>query len=126
RGIPCDAIYLDIDYMDGYRCFTWNRKHFPDPKALVASLKEQGFHTVAMIDPGIKEDRDYFVYREGLEKDMFVKTPDGEVAKGPVWPGFCAFPDFTTPEVRDWWGKLYSELYNDTGLSGFWNDMNEP
>jgi alpha-glucosidase len=92
RGIPCDAIYLDIDYMDGYRCFTWNRKHFPDPKALVASLKEQGFHTVAMIDPGIKEDRDYFVYREGLEKDMFVKTADGEVAKGPVWPGFCAFP----------------------------------
>ncbi|MFN7832099.1 MAG: glycoside hydrolase family 31 protein [Bacteroidota bacterium] len=126
RGIPCDAIYLDIDYMDGYRCFTWNRKHFPDPKALVASLREQGFHTVAMIDPGIKEDRDYFVYREGLEKDMFVKTPEGEVAKGPVWPGFCAFPDFTNPEVRTWWGKLYEDLYNEAGLSGFWNDMNEP
>ena len=22
--IPCDAIYVDIDYMDGFRCFTWN------------------------------------------------------------------------------------------------------
>jgi alpha-glucosidase len=30
--IPCDAIYLDIDYMEGFRCFTWNKEYFPDPK----------------------------------------------------------------------------------------------
>ena len=126
RQIPCDAIYLDIDYMDGYRCFTWNKKHFPDPKRLVDSLRQQGFQTVAMIDPGIKEDSEYAVYQEGLEKGMFVRTADGGVAKGPVWPGFCAFPDFTDPKVRDWWGDLYVDLYGNIGLSGFWNDMNEP
>ena len=126
EAIPCDAIYLDIDYMDGYRCFTWNESHFPNPKRLISDLQEQGFETVVMIDPGIKEDPAYDVYRKGLELGMFVRTIDGEVAKGPVWPGFCAFPDFTDPKVRAWWGQLYSDLYQHLGVSGFWNDMNEP
>jgi alpha-glucosidase len=34
--IPCDALYLDIDYMDGFRCFTWNKDYFPDPKTELA------------------------------------------------------------------------------------------
>lgn len=124
--IPCDAIYLDIDYMDGWRCFTWDYEHFPDPTKLIADLLDLGFQTVVMIDPGIKEDPDYSVYSEGLEQDMFLRTADGDVVKAPVWPGFCAFPDFTHPGVREWWGKLYQQLYAEQGVSGFWNDMNEP
>ena len=126
REIPCDALYLDIDYMDSYRCFTWDAERFPDPKRLVDDLRTRGFETVVMIDPGIKEDPGYFVYQEGLAKNMFVRTADGDVAKAPVWPGFCAYPDFTHPEVRAWWGELYRELYQGVGVSGFWNDMNEP
>lgn len=124
--IPCDAIYLDIDYMDGFRCFTWNREHFPDPQGLIEALRERGFQTVVMIDPGIKEDPDYAIYLEGVEKGMFVRSPDGALAKGPVWPGFCAFPDFSDPEVREWWGELHRTFYIELGVSGFWNDMNEP
>ena len=30
--LPCDVIYLDIDYMDGFRCFTWDNEKFPHPK----------------------------------------------------------------------------------------------
>ena len=56
RGIPCDVIYLDIDYMDGYRCFTWNNKNFPDPKKMIADLARDGFKIVTIIDPGIKQD----------------------------------------------------------------------
>ncbi len=126
RKIPCDAIYLDIDYMDGFRCFTWSKNHFPDPGQLIADLKADGFETVLMVDPGIKEDPEYFVYREGTEQGMFLRTADGELAKAPVWPGFCAFPDFTQPAVRSWWGDLHRELYAELGVSGFWNDMNEP
>jgi alpha-glucosidase len=126
RNIPCDAIYLDIDYLDGYRCFTWDAKAFPNPKKLVDDLLEMGFQTVTMIDPGIKEDPNYAVYREGLEHNMFIRTVDGVVAKAPVWPGFCAFPDYTNPDVRAWWGMLYTSLYKDIGIAGFWNDMNEP
>ncbi len=125
-NIPCDALYLDIDYMDGYRSFTWNRSYFPDPEGLVQALRKEGFHVVAMVDPGIKEDPAYAVYREGVEKGVFVRSSDGAVVKSPVWPGFCAFPDFSDPEVRAWWGDLYREMYCEMGIDGFWNDMNEP
>ncbi len=123
--IPCDAIYLDIDYMDGFRCFTWDQAHFPDPKGLVDELRALGFRTVLMLDPGIKEDPAYAVYQEGVAGDHFLKTADGERVHAPVWPGFCAFPDFSRPETRDWWGDLHPPLL-DAGVAGFWNDMNEP
>ena len=124
--IPCDAIYLDIDYMDGFRCFTWDKNHFPDPKRMFSELEEEGFITVVMIDPGIKVDRDYWVYREALEKDYFCKRADGPIMQGKVWPGPCSFPDFTNPEVREWWAELYKDLIKDSGVHAVWNDMNEP
>lgn len=124
--IPCDAIYLDIDYMDGFRCFTWNKDYFPDPKRMVAELAEDGFKTVVIIDPGIKIDTEYSVYQEALEKDYFCKRADGPYMKGKVWPGECNFPDFTNPEVRNWWAGLYKELIAEIGVKGVWNDMNEP
>ncbi|WP_033960586.1 glycoside hydrolase family 31 protein [Psychroserpens jangbogonensis] len=124
--IPCDAIYLDIDYMDGFRCFTWNKDYFPDPKRMVKELADDGFKTVAIIDPGIKIDKDYSVFKEALEKDYFCKRADGPYMKGKVWPGECYFPDFTNPEVREWWSGLFKELIEDIGVKGVWNDMNEP
>ncbi|WP_298512916.1 glycoside hydrolase family 31 protein [uncultured Kordia sp.] len=124
--IPCDAIYLDIDYMDGFRCFTWNKNHFPDPKRMVKELADDGFKTVAIIDPGIKIDKEYSVFKEALDKDYFCKRADGPYMKGKVWPGECYFPDFTKPEVRDWWSGLFKELIEDIGIKGVWNDMNEP
>jgi alpha-glucosidase len=124
--IPCDAIYLDIDYMDGFRCFTWNKDHFPDPKKMVKELADDGFKTIVIIDPGIKIDNDYHIFKEGLEKDYFCKRADGPYMKGKVWPGECYFPDFTRPEVRDWWSDLFKELIEEIGIKGVWNDMNEP
>jgi len=126
KQIPCDALYLDIDYMDDYRVFTWNNERFPDPKKMINDLKEQGFETIVMIDPGIKVDDDYEVYRQGLENDYFCKRPDGDLMIGPVWPPKTVFPDYTNPEVRNWWADLYQDLMNQKGVSGVWNDMNEP
>ena len=124
--IPCDALYLDIDYMDGFRCFTWDKKKFPDPKRMMAELNEDGFKTVVMIDPGIKIDKDYWVYQEAMEKGYFCKRGDGPYMKGKVWPGECNFPDFTNPEVRKWWAELYKEFMSELGVHAVWNDMNEP
>lgn len=124
--IPCDAIYLDIDYMEGFRCFTWNKEYFPDPKRMVAELAEDGFKTVVIIDPGIKIDKEYAVYKEALEKDYFCKRADGPYMKGKVWPGECNFPDYTNPAVREWWAGLFKELISEIGVKGVWNDMNEP
>lgn len=123
--IPCDGIYLDIDYMDGYRCFTWNRKYFPDPKKMISELAADGFKTVVIIDPGIRVDDNYEVFKQGKENRYFCRRSDDYFMEGHVWPGRCQFPDFTNPEVRTWWGGLFDELVQ-MGVAGVWNDMNEP
>lgn len=125
KDIPCDVIYLDIDYMDGYRVFTWDREGFPDFQSTLHNLHELGFKVVTIIDPGVKVDKNYDVYNEGIEKGYFCKTPDGEVYIGKVWPMDSVFPDFSREEVRNWWGKLNRRLI-DVGVDGIWNDMNEP
>lgn len=125
RDLPLDAIHLDIHYMDGYRVFTVDEKRFPDLSRLARDLDAQGVRLVAILDPGIKRDSGYPLYREALEKDMLCRTKGGKVAVAPVWPGWCAFPDFTSPLVRDWWAGQYQKLV-EPGIAGFWNDMNEP
>ena len=123
--IPCDVLHLDIHYMDGYRCFTWDAHRFPDPASLIEELHQQGFKVVLLIDCGIKADSKYHVCAAGLAEEMFCSYPDGTVAAGPVWPGESYFPDFTSPRVRHWWGQLHEPLV-EAGVDGIWDDMNEP
>jgi alpha-glucosidase len=125
KKMPCDVIYLDIDYMDRYKIFTWDKERFPDPAGMTKKLNGMGFHLAVIVDPGIKVEKGYFASDEGLAKDLFVKYPDGKTYVGSVWPGRCNFPDFTNPATRDWWGKSFVHLTN-AGVEGFWNDMNEP
>lgn len=123
--IPADVIYLDIDYMDGYRVFTWDKSRFPDPAKMIGDLKKDGFRTVLIIDPGIKADPNYSVYIDGQKNGVFVKNPDGSELNRSVWPGPSAFPDFTDPKAREWFGSFYRR-HIDEGVAGFWTDMNEP
>lgn len=125
KNIPADVVYLDIHYMDGYRVFTFHPERFPDPAETMRQLKEMGFHVVVIVDPGIKRDDQYASYQSGMEDNHFVKLPDGDVYYGQVWPGWSAFPDFTTQRTRDWWADQFN-AYTDVGIDGFWNDMNEP
>jgi alpha-glucosidase len=123
--IPCDVIWLDIDYMDGYRVFTFNKQAFPDPAAFNDHLHQTGFHSVWMIDPGVKVDPAYSIYKSGHDADVFVHTKDGKEYNGSVWPGPCGFPDFTRPETAAWWVNNYQDFLGN-GVDGVWNDMNEP
>jgi alpha-glucosidase len=127
KKIPADAIYLDIDYQDGYAPFTINRQYFPNFEKMIADLRDQGFHLITITDLHIKRlpNRGYAPFDSGIKNDVFVKNPDGSVYVGAVWPGESVFPDFTLTRVRDWWGELYKDFVG-MGVSGFWNDMNEP
>ena len=125
KKIPCDVIWMDIDYMDGYRIFTFNPTTFPNPKAVNRDLHIRGFHSAWMIDPGAKVDPDYFVYKSGTENDIWVKTADGKNFTGDAWPGAAAFPDFTYPKANKWWRSLYKDFLAQ-GVDGVWNDVNEP
>ncbi|MEY4310190.1 MAG: hypothetical protein RLZ71_116 [Actinomycetota bacterium] len=123
--IPLDTFWIDIDYMNGYRVFTWDTERYPSPAALMAELKSKGVRTITIVDPGVKYDPGYSVFDSGIARDVFAKTEGGSIYIGQVWPGNTAFPDFTKKEARDWWGELNAE-WVQSGLAGIWNDMNEP
>lgn len=125
RRIPCDVLWMDIDYMEGFKVFTFDPEGFPDPRALNAHLHAQGFRTVYMIDPGIKVEPGYLIYEEAMAGDHVVKREDGQPFVGPVWPGDCVFPDFTRARTRAWWAQLFRDFVA-LGIDGVWNDMNEP
>lgn len=123
--LPLDVLHLDIDYMIGYRVFTWDTTRFPNPKAFTDKLKQQGVKVVTIVDPGVKEDKSYHVYNQGVAKNLFLKRKDGKLYVGEVWPGKSVYADFTLPEARRWWGDLHA-AYTDNGVAGIWTDMNEP
>ncbi|MFC4872692.1 glycoside hydrolase family 31 protein [Negadavirga shengliensis] len=125
KDIPADVIYLDIHYMEKFKVFTFDKKNFPDPKSMISTLKSHGFKVVVILDPGIKIEDNYDPYMDGQDKDVFLKYPDGSTYEGPVWPGWCAFPDFTNGNSRKWWTEKM-RYYMDLGVDGFWVDMNEP
>lgn len=125
RKIPCDVLWMDIDYMDKFKVFTFDPNAFSNPKGLNDYLHTKNFKAVYMIDPGVKKETGYFVYDQGKAGNHWVQNPDGTEFNGQVWPPVVAFPDFTRPETRTWWGGLYKD-FMAKGIDGVWNDMNEP
>ncbi|MFE6819261.1 TIM-barrel domain-containing protein [Streptomyces sp. NPDC057677] len=125
RGLPLSAVHLDIDHYDGHRVFTVDRERFPDLPGLAKELREQGVRLVSIVDPAVKAKPGNAVYDSGRAAGAFVRDARGDEVHGVVWPGECAYPDFTDPAVREWWGELYEERLGQ-GFAGVWHDMNEP
>jgi len=141
--IPLDVLYLDINYMNGYRVFTWDPERFPDPARLTSGLAAKGVKVVTIVDPGVKyqpaakeapararpelgpQEEHYYVYEQGVRNGYFLRKKDGSLATGRVWPGKSVFTDYTLPDASRWWGDLL-RAYTDNGVAGIWNDMNEP
>jgi len=127
RKIPADAIFMDIDYQDRNRPFTTNPKTFPDLKGLMTDLRTEGFHAVTIVDMHVAAaaHQGYAPYDSGLAGDHLLHNNEGAVYVGKVWPGDAVFPDFTRAKSRAWFGGLYKD-FMAAGVSGIWNDMNEP
>ncbi|MFI6660693.1 TIM-barrel domain-containing protein [Streptomyces sp. NPDC050523] len=125
RGLPLDAVHLDIDHYDEHQVFTVDHERFPKLPLLAKELRQDGIRLVSIIDPAVKAAEGNTVYDSGMTEDVFVRDAAGRLVRGVVWPGEAVFPDFTHAPVREWWGRLYEERLAQ-GFSGFWHDMNEP
>lgn len=123
--IPCDTIYLDIDYMEGFKDFTTCDEKFPAFESFVEEMKTQDFRLIPIIDAGVKIEKDYDVYEEGIKDNHFCVDDKGNPFTAAVWPGLVHFPDFFKDKTRQWFGDKY-RILTDMGIEGFWNDMNEP
>ncbi len=126
-AIPCDAIWLDIEYMRGYRVFTFEQdQNFPDLENNLKAIQANGGRRVIpIIDPGVKAEVGYEVYDSGHQADIFCKNPQGQEFIGLVWPGETVFPDFSTAQGRTWWIEQVKK-FAGKGISGAWLDMNDP
>jgi alpha-glucosidase len=125
RGLPLDAVHLDIDHYDEHQVFTVDQEHFPKLPVLAEELRRDGIRLVSIVDPAVKAEPGNAVYDSGTAEDAFVRDASGRLVRGVVWPGEAVFPDFTHARVREWWGGLYQERLGQ-GFAGFWHDMNEP
>ncbi|MFD7183037.1 TIM-barrel domain-containing protein [Streptomyces sp. NPDC059904] len=125
RGLPLDAVHLDIDHLDAFQVFTVDQETYPGLPRLAEDLRRDGVRLVSIVDPAVKAEAGNAVYDAGASADAFVKDAAGKPVRGVVWPGESVYPDFTDHAVRKWWGGLYEERLAQ-GFSGFWHDMNEP
>ena len=125
RDIPCDGICLDLDYMEDFKDFSTSNERFPEFKKWTLELKEKGIKVVPIIDAGVKIEKAYETYEEGIEGSYFALNSEGKPFVGAVWPGKVHFPDFLNKDARKWFGGKYRGLI-ESGIQGFWNDMNEP
>ncbi len=123
--IPLDMIYMDIDYMQDYKDFTLHEENFRDFPRFVQEMKDQNIRLIPIIDAGVKVEKGYEVYEEGVKNRYFCQREDGSDFVAAVWPGDTHFPDVLNPEARKWFGDQYRFLM-EQGIEGFWNDMNEP
>lgn len=125
KNIPLDMVYMDIDYMQDYKDFTVNKERFPDFTVFVREMREAKIHLVPIIDAGVKIEKGYPVYEEGVKNGYFCTREDGSNFEATVWPGWTHFPDVLNRDARAWFGNQYAFLLNQ-GIDAFWNDMNEP
>lgn len=125
KGIPLDGIVLDADYLHRYQPFRINRERFPDMRRLADTLRGMNIELTASVNPGIAIDETYEQYRSGLEADVFLRYADGELYVADIAPNTNHFVDFSDPRGRRWWIDNM-KIYQDLGIHGIWNDMNEP
>lgn len=126
NNIPYDFIWLDVEYTDKKKYFTWDDATFPDPHQLLEKLYKNKRQLVTIIDPHLKLDyfaSDALTKENGVVLDRFNNPFVGE-----CWPGESVWIDTFNPEAAKTWGGFYQDFIDDLEYHnlGFWNDMNEP
>jgi len=121
--IPCDALYLDLDYMDNLQLFTWNSARFPDPVAMNRQLDQAGFKTVNIVDPvALRADR---LWPTLAGQRFFLADHAGAPLVNSIFYGDVSWIDFTNPGAGQWY-KEALKTFLQTGVGAVWNDLNEP
>lgn len=127
-NIPYDVIWLDIEYTDGKKYFTWDPMTFGNPLDMQEQLDEHERKLVYIIDPHIKNEGNYPVVDELKKQDLATHNKDDNIYEGWCWPGSSHWVDAFNPKAREWWKSLfkYANFKGTAKNSWLWNDMNEP
>ncbi|ENH98479.1 alpha-glucosidase [Gracilibacillus halophilus YIM-C55.5] len=124
RGIPVSVFHFDCFWMKAFEWtnFIWDRRHFPDPKAMLARLKDKGLKICVWINPYIAQQSALF--EEAMNKGYLLKKPNGDVWQWDLWQAGMGIVDFTNPDACRWFqGHLQSLI--DMGVDSFKTDFGE-
>ncbi|KAL9597362.1 MAG: hypothetical protein Q9179_004300 [Wetmoreana sp. 5 TL-2023] len=126
--IPYDVIWLDIEYTEGKKYFTWDKDNFPDPLGMQKHLDAHGRKLVIIVDPHIKNEGNYPVVDALKAQNFGIKNKENNIFEGWCWPGSSYWIDAFNPSAFKWWKSLfaYSNFEGTTPNTHLWNDMNEP
>jgi alpha 1,3-glucosidase len=93
HDIPVDVIWLDIEHTNGKRYFTWDNGFFPNPAAMQQRLADKGRKMVTIVDPHIKVDDGFSVYKEAKDAGFYVMrgSDKSQIANGHCWSGDSAY-----------------------------------
>lgn len=136
KQIPCDVLFSDIEWYQNQCSPTeWNHTNYPNPDAMLATIKNQGYRFGLIDDPNVSASTtsqdDYTV---GVANNYFIRNTEGIIEQA-NWPwggadgnavsGMSGVTDFFNPYAAKWWGDLHNKVLNQ-GVEAFWLDMNEP
>ncbi|OBA27742.1 hypothetical protein HANVADRAFT_52165 [Hanseniaspora valbyensis NRRL Y-1626] len=129
--IPIDFFWLDIDYTEDRKYFTWLKEAFSNVTDLLVKFDEDGGkNLVAIIDPHLKTD--YFISDQVIENGLAIKDSKFDNLVAECWPGDSVWLDFLdNGKAYELWHQFYEnflESATSANISNFhaWNDMNEP
>lgn len=124
RDIPLHVFHFDCFWMKGYEWvnFTWDPDTFPDPEGMLRRYKERGLHICCWINSYVGQKSSLF--KEGMEKEYFVKNTDGSIWQCDRWQAGMALVDFTNPEACRWYQEKL-EILMDMGVDCFKTDFGE-
>lgn len=139
-GIPQDVQTIDIDHMFEKLDFTYNKVRYAGlPDLVETKLHNQGKRFVVIVDPAIGADHEslakskmnspgYEAFEDMIRNEVYVKTSNGSVLLGKVWPGLSVYPDFTNEDSEAWLERWinYMVINESLKVDGLWIDMNEP
>ncbi|XP_071949869.1 sucrase-isomaltase, intestinal-like [Antedon mediterranea] len=143
-GIPVEAFYSGLDYMDRYRSFTYDTRldAYEGLPKFIKDLHMRSQKYVITMLPSIPygvNKKDYPQYHEGIWQGVYVNMTlapseywkweqerEFRPTVGESFCGECVFVDFTNPRAHDWWAKNLLEFHELIEFDGIMIDYNEP
>ncbi len=123
RELPIDLIVIDFFHWPKQGEWKFDPVYWPNPKAMIAELKEMGIELMVSIWPTV--DRESENYDEMLENGYLIRTERG-FRVGLNFEGATIHYDATNPEARNYLWQKIKKNYYELGIRIFWLDEAEP
>lgn len=122
-GIHIDQIVIDFFHWTYQGDWKFDKKYWPDPKAMVDELHSMGIKVIVSVWPSV--DRKSENFYPMLEKGLLIKTERGALQTYD-YQGDCVEIDVFNPETSKYVWEVCKKNYYDFGIDGFWLDNSEP